>query len=317
MSEAERLPGEWLAREGDQLALDLQQQEGVQHEEDREEDRRAIQVALDHRAAADRAAAAPPMPKAPERPASLPECRSTRKISTTAMITWMTAKNVNTGAGSLALLDFFRLAGVGAVAVAVPSPFARSRRRGSPALRAAARRRPGRSPRRRACRSAWSSSASRISRYLASLRASASVRTRAPRRRPREGQSAISAPARAIRPPIHIQVTSGLTITLKVAARLREVASATRVAAQLLQPVRSGPAPGPAAPGWRAAARISAPSALHCGGVPGAALHACPEALVGRRAPALDAGDVRLLGDPEVVPEPGPQPTSLVASPAK
>jgi hypothetical protein len=36
------------------------------------------------------------MPKAPERPASLPECRSTRKITTKAMITWMMLKNVNT-----------------------------------------------------------------------------------------------------------------------------------------------------------------------------------------------------------------------------
>ena len=39
-------------------SADLQQQEGVEDEEDREEDRRAIQVALDHRAAAEGAAAA-------------------------------------------------------------------------------------------------------------------------------------------------------------------------------------------------------------------------------------------------------------------
>ena len=38
-----------------------------------------------------------------------------------------------------------------------------------------------------------------------------------PRRRPRAGQSAIRAPVRAIRPPIQIQVTSGSTMTRKVA----------------------------------------------------------------------------------------------------
>src|SRR5690349_11621524 len=37
---------------------DLQQDEGVDHEEDREEDRRAVEVALDHRAAAEGAAPA-------------------------------------------------------------------------------------------------------------------------------------------------------------------------------------------------------------------------------------------------------------------
>ena len=39
------------------LSLDLEQQERVQHEDDGEEDGRAVEVALDHRAAADRAAA--------------------------------------------------------------------------------------------------------------------------------------------------------------------------------------------------------------------------------------------------------------------
>ena len=40
----------------------------------------------------------PPMPKAPERPASLPECRSTRKIRMTEMKTWTTERNVYTAA---------------------------------------------------------------------------------------------------------------------------------------------------------------------------------------------------------------------------
>lgn len=71
----------------------------------------------------------PPIPKAPERPASLPECRSTRKIRTTEMVTWMTLRNVYTK-GSLALLDLLGLAlaldgptvavGTGAVAVLDP-----------------------------------------------------------------------------------------------------------------------------------------------------------------------------------------------------
>src|SRR6476659_7770609 len=39
----------------------------------------------------------PPMPKAPESPASLPECRSTRKIRTTEMMTWTTPRIVYTG----------------------------------------------------------------------------------------------------------------------------------------------------------------------------------------------------------------------------
>ena len=40
---------------------------------------------------------------------------------------------------------------------------------------------------------------------------------RAPRRRPRPARARSARPARAIRPPIHIQVTSGSTMTLKVA----------------------------------------------------------------------------------------------------
>ena len=48
------------ATEGSSLRpekLDLQQQERVKHEDDREEHSRAIQILLDHRAAADTAAA--------------------------------------------------------------------------------------------------------------------------------------------------------------------------------------------------------------------------------------------------------------------
>ena len=44
-------------RTGRATALDLQQNEGVEHPEDSEEDRRAIEVALDHRAAPEGAAA--------------------------------------------------------------------------------------------------------------------------------------------------------------------------------------------------------------------------------------------------------------------
>ena len=40
-----------------------------------------------------------PTPKAPERPASLPECMSTRKIRTTEMATWMTEKSSSIGRG--------------------------------------------------------------------------------------------------------------------------------------------------------------------------------------------------------------------------
>lgn len=58
----------------------------------------------------------PPTPKAPESPASFPECSRMRKIKTTAKITWMTLKSVNTER-SLALLDFFRLAGARPVPV--------------------------------------------------------------------------------------------------------------------------------------------------------------------------------------------------------
>src|SRR4051794_10046218 len=48
----------WALPGRDRSVLDLQQKEGVEREDDGEEDRRAVQVALDHRAAADRAATA-------------------------------------------------------------------------------------------------------------------------------------------------------------------------------------------------------------------------------------------------------------------
>ena len=76
--------------------LDLQQDEGVEDEQEREEDRPAVQVALDQRAA-DPPPPPPPMPKAPDRPASLPECSRTRKITATAISTWTISSTFSTG----------------------------------------------------------------------------------------------------------------------------------------------------------------------------------------------------------------------------
>jgi hypothetical protein len=59
----------------------LQQQDRVRDEQDREEDRPAIEVALDQRAAAKRSRAGP-TPNAPDSPESLPECI---RISSTRM----------------------------------------------------------------------------------------------------------------------------------------------------------------------------------------------------------------------------------------
>ena len=67
---------------------DLEQDDRVDRERDREADRPAVQVALDERAAAERALAGADAEGARE-PASLPECMSTRKIRTTQMTTWM------------------------------------------------------------------------------------------------------------------------------------------------------------------------------------------------------------------------------------
>ena len=75
--------------------LDLQQDDRVDDEEDGEEDRRPVEVALDHRAAAEGAAAAADAEGAGEARV-FPECSRIRKIRMPAMITWMTAKNVYT-----------------------------------------------------------------------------------------------------------------------------------------------------------------------------------------------------------------------------
>src|SRR5215210_4209458 len=104
----------------------------------------------------------PPMPKAPESPASLPECRSTRKIRTTEMITSTTLSTVAMG---------------GSVGAPQRWPAARSR---SIRLRISiASARSSASSRRKSSSvslpAAWSASASRIWRYLARLRASRSA----------------------------------------------------------------------------------------------------------------------------------------------
>ena len=61
--------------------LDLEEHEGVERPQHREEDRRAGRGCARPSSRRRRRRRAPPMPKAPERPASLPECSRTRKIS--------------------------------------------------------------------------------------------------------------------------------------------------------------------------------------------------------------------------------------------
>ena len=79
--------------------LDLQQHQGVDDEEDREEDRRPIQVALDHRAAAEGAAAAADAEGAGEARRLCPSAAGSGRSGLPEMITWMTAKKRVHGGG--------------------------------------------------------------------------------------------------------------------------------------------------------------------------------------------------------------------------
>ena len=227
------------------------------------------------------------MPKAPERPASFPECRSIRKIRTTEMITWMTLRTC-TWSGSLALRDLFARARPASFAAQRPR---RRRCRLDPVedldrFACAARRRAGRSPRRRACRrrgrarrrgsrGTWLPSARRP---RCATEGAAAAAARGPERdqRPGQGDQAADPHPGDERVDDHLEGRRRAVGDVALGDPVRRSAPAARSICASAAGRRLGLA---------AAARISAATALHCGGVPGAPRDAGAEACVGRARP--------------------------------
>ena len=226
------------------------------------------------------------------------------------MITWRTPRIVYM-VGSLAVRDLRaaspsrprrRRAVPFAVAVSPRSRISTASRRSSASSRAKSSS--------ESLPAAWSSSASRISRYFASFSASSSVRTTGaaaaaaggPDRDQRAGQGDQAADPH----PGDERVDDHLEGRRRAVG---EVALGDPLGGRRLQAARSGPAPPGAGAGWRPRPASARASAWHCGGVPGRAADAGAEALVGRAHAALHGARCRAAtAVQKSLPSPASQP---------